>query len=289
MPPRCACIDVGANTTRLLVADVPPGQAPRTVHNEHVSLSLRPRADGNLGPAMGRALAGVVQRQLEAARDHGAVAVRIVATGPLRAARDRDHVLEGLGAPVEVLTGEEEARLAFAGATAGLRLDGAVGVVDAGGASTELAVGTCAGGAAWTASVPVGSGVLLRAHVDADPPEPDELDALMRAARRAFQGLLPPRPQHVLAVGGAAGSLKALCGEVLDEPALDRALATLCSGTCSDVAARTGLRAERVALLPAALALLAAAFEVLGGPARLVEGGLREGVVSELARALSGR
>lgn len=286
MPHRCACIDVGANTTRLLVADVDLGRRPRTVHEEHVSLSLRPRADGNLGPAVGRALAGVIDRQLEAARTQGAEAVRIVATGPLRAARDRDHVLLSIAAPVEVLTGEEEARLAFAGATAGLQLDGVVGVVDAGGASTELAVGTCAGGADWTVSVPVGSGVLSRAHVAGDPPSPGELDALADAARRAFAGLQPPLSEAVLAVGGAAGSLKALCGELLDEAALTRARATLAQGPCAEVAARTGLRAERVALLPAALALLSAAFDVLGGPARLVEGGLREGVVSELARAL---
>lgn len=286
MPQRCACIDVGANTTRLLVADVSAGHAPRPVHTEHAALPLKPGADGNLGPALGRALAEVVAGQLAAARAAGAVAVRIVATGPLRAARDRDHVLEAVNAPVEVLSGDEEARLAFAGATAGMQLEDTVGVIDAGGASTELAVGTCDGGAAWTASVPMGSGTLTRGYVETDPPAAEELDALRRVARRAFAGFTPPRPRTVLAVGGTAGTLRQLCGDLLDDATLERALQAVCAAPAAEVARSTGLRVERVTLLPAALALLGAACEVLGGPARLVEGGLREGVVSELARAL---
>jgi exopolyphosphatase/guanosine-5'-triphosphate,3'-diphosphate pyrophosphatase len=284
MAVRCACIDVGANTTRLLVADVDPGRAPREVAGERALVPLHPGPDGVLGDAVAATLRAVVVAQLLEATRLGADRVRVVATAALRHAADRDEVLARVGVPVDVLSGDEEAELAFTGATAGLELGGSVAVLDVGGASTEVAVGTCAGGCTWTRSLPVGSGRLALAHLHADPPGPGELDALQRAAAEALAGLGAPGCRTVLAVGGPGSSLRRVCGEVLDEAALRRALEELTAAPVLEVAARTGVRPDRVRLLPGALALLGAAGRALGGTPRLVPGGLREGVCVRLAR-----
>ena len=94
-----------------------------------------------------------------------------------------------------MLDGAEEARLAFLGATRtlGEPLDGRVGVVDVGGGSTELAIGTLAGGATWSESFRVGSGLLTDGYRRSDPPSAAELHAMREHAHGVFEGLaLPP-------------------------------------------------------------------------------------------------
>ncbi len=92
-----------------------------------------------------------------------------------------------------------------------------------------------------------------------------------------------PRIDHAVAVGGSAASLPTLIGPVLDDAALARALATLGSAPAAVVARRHGLAPERTELLPAGILVLAAAGRWLGMPLRIGRGGLREGVVLELA------
>jgi exopolyphosphatase / guanosine-5'-triphosphate,3'-diphosphate pyrophosphatase len=262
---------------------VDPGAAPHEVACQRALVPLHPGPDGMLGDAAATTLRAVVVAQLLEATRLGADRVRVVATGALRAAADRDEVLDRVAVPVDVLSGDEEAELAFAGATAGLALDGTVAVLDVGGASTEVAVGTCEGGATWTRSMPVGSGVLALAHLHTDPPGPGELAALEAAAHDALAGLAAPSCSEVLAVGGPRSSLRFVCGEVLDAPALEHALARLTAGPVLEVARRTGVRPDRVRLLPGALALLGAAGAALGHAPRLVPGGLREGACVRLA------
>jgi exopolyphosphatase / guanosine-5'-triphosphate,3'-diphosphate pyrophosphatase len=92
-----------------------------------------------------------------------------------------------------------------------------------------------------------------------------------------------PRLDHAVAVGGSAASLPTLVGPVLDRAAIERALATLGSAPAADVARRHGLAPERTELLPAGILVLGAAARLLGMPLRIARGGLREGVVLELA------
>ena len=86
-----------------------------------------------------------------------------------------------------------------------------------------------------------------------------------------------------MAVGGSAASLPKLVGPVLDDAALERAIGTLRSAPAAVVARRNGLAPERAVLLPAGILVLAAAARRLGMPLRIGRGGLREGVVLELA------
>jgi exopolyphosphatase / guanosine-5'-triphosphate,3'-diphosphate pyrophosphatase len=184
-----------------------------------------------------------------------------------------------------VLDGHEEARLAFVGATR-TQPDapaGAIAVVDVGGGSTEIAVGTRAGGVAWSHSFPVGSGSLSDRHRRADPVTAAELAAMRADAAAALAGAEPPPVDLALAVGGSAASLRRLVGPVLGTEAMERALAELAAGPAAAVSARWDIDAERVRLLPAGILVLGAAAARLGRPLRIGCGGLREGVLLELA------
>ena len=115
---------------------------------------------------------------------------------------------------MEVLPEEEEARLAFVGATRTLPTlpIGEVGVVDVGGGSSELVAGTLTGGVSWCVSLDVGSGLLTDAYVRADPPAAEELDAVRVHVAECFAGVDAPQPRTAYAVGGSATSLYRLVG-----------------------------------------------------------------------------
>lgn len=276
---RKACVDIGSNTTRLLVADVEAGTVSE-VRAERAFTRLVPGRP--LTEAKCREVAALVAAQVARARGDGAQVVRVVGTAAVRDAPNGaalcDAVSEACGLPVEVLGTAEEARLAFAGATAGLA-PRPTGVIDVGGGSSELVVGTPGTDASWWASVPVGSGVLAIAHLHGDPPGASELAALRDAARSAFGTLSPPRPDLAVAVGGSATSLARLCGPVLDSATLDAALEVVTAAPAEDIARLNDLHVERVRLMPAGLVLLAEAARVFDAPLAVAVGGLREGVL----------
>ena len=297
---RCACVDIGSNTTRLLVAEAAPAAPPRaplTVLCAERSFVGLPggAAGGPVGAERAARLAAVVAAQVALAREHGARRVRVVGTAALRRCADRDAVVAAVeraaGLPVSVLSAEEEARMAFAGATHGLDVPpgAVVGVADVGGGSSELVVGTTGDGVRWSASIATGSGVLTAERLPSDPPAAAELSDAAAAAADAFAGLAPPAVELALAVGGSAMSLRRLVGEELTRDALRAALATAVAAPAAEVAERLGLHPARVRLLPAGLLLLGAAADALGHPLRLGHGGLREGVVlAEVAREPAG-
>jgi exopolyphosphatase/guanosine-5'-triphosphate,3'-diphosphate pyrophosphatase len=290
--PRAACIDIGSNTTRLLVAEPDPARPGGVVevaaHRAFVRLTAAERRSG-IPAEKARAIAEAGAEQALAARASDVAALRVVATAALRDAPGRDVLLAQLsaaaGVPVEVLSGEEEARLAFAGATASLRSANGVRdvvVADVGGGSTELAWGTPGAAPAWWASLPIGSGALAEAHFTADPPAPDELAAARAAAAAAIAAAGCPAADVAWAVGGSATSLRRLCGEQLTAAMLDDALARVTARPAVDTALDLDLHVERVRLLPAGLVLLAEVARAAQCPLHVGCGGLREGVVLEM-------
>ena len=154
--PRVAAIDCGTNSIRLLVADVTTGDdgtaEQRDVHREMriVRLGQGVDATGELAPeALERTRAALVD-YTAVIRQEGAERVRMVATSATRDARNRDDffgmVQDTLGIDAEVISGDEEATLSFVGAVGDLDPDdGPFVVVDVGGGSTELVVGTLDG------------------------------------------------------------------------------------------------------------------------------------------------
>jgi exopolyphosphatase / guanosine-5'-triphosphate,3'-diphosphate pyrophosphatase len=284
----CACVDIGSNTTRLLVAETGPGGFREILAQRcFTRISRATGPDGSIAREKVAEIAEVVAGQVEAARALRADGLRVVATAAIRRAPNRDALAEAIrrraGVEVEVLTAEQEARLAFTGATALIHPPpaGSIGVVDVGGGSSELAVGTVADGARWIVSLPVGSGVLADAHLHSDPPGPDEVAALRAAAARAFGGVEPPHTDVAVAVGGSATSLRRLVGPVLDEESIAEALAAVVADRAASVARQFDLDTERVRLLPAGLAVLEEAARAFAAPLELALGGLREGVLME--------
>ena len=289
---RCACIDIGSNTTRLLVVE-DDGARPRELFTERAFTRLATSCEphGEIGREKVAEVAGVVARQVAIARELGAIELRIVATsavrGAINAAVLTDAVCAACGVAPEILSGEEEARLAFAGAVGMLTSapPGTLAVADVGGGSTELVVGTAAAGVSWSVSLPLGSSGVTDRDLPSDPPSQAELAAVRAKLADAFAGVRVPALSAAYAVGGSASSLQRLAGSELTRDALALALRTLVARPSAEVALALGLHAERARLLPAGLLLLDAAARALNAPLRLAGGGLREGVVLEqLAR-----
>jgi exopolyphosphatase/guanosine-5'-triphosphate,3'-diphosphate pyrophosphatase len=285
----CACIDIGSNTTRVLVADVEDGRLREVVQRRAFTSIGKGLKGGEIPEAKIAEVAAVVAEQRGLVEQLGCVALRVVATAAIRgaanAAEFSDALRAGGGVEVEVLDGPEEARLAFLGATRtlGETLEGRVGVVDVGGGSTELAIGTVAGGATWSESFRVGSGLLTDGYRRSDPPSAAELHAMREHAHGVFEGLALLPVDAAVAVGGSAASLRRLVGAVLDAESLQRALRVLSADPADDVAQRLSIARERVVLMPAGLTVLDAAAQALGRPLQIGRGGLREGVLLELA------
>jgi len=285
----CACIDIGSNTTRVLVADVEEGRLREVVQRRAFTSIGKGLKGGEIPAEKIAEVAAVVAEQRALVEELGCGALRVVATAAIRgaanAAEFSDALRSGGGVEVEVLDGPEEARLAFLGATRtlGETLEGRVGVVDVGGGSTELAIGTMPGGATWSESFRVGSGLLTDGYRRSDPPSAAELHAMREHAHGVFEGLALPPVDAAVAVGGSAASLRRLVGAVLDAESLQRALRVLSAEPADAVAQRLSIARERVILMPAGLTVLDAASHALGRPLQIGRGGLREGVLLELA------
>lgn len=283
---RAACIDIGSNTTRLLIADR-AGSRLSVIHEERVFTRLGQglRPAGAISAEKVAEVAGVVADQLAVARARGADAPRIIATAAVRCAANGPELVAAIAAAtgheVEILTERDEARLAFRGACGMMDevVAGEVGVVDVGGGSSEVVVGRPPEGITWWASVALGSGALADHHLHSDPPTPAELAAAREEVERALTGHRPPFPAVALAVGGSATSLGRVAGPVLDAPALRRALAVLAAHPAVAVAERFAIPVERARLLPGGLLILEAVAGLLATSLTVGRGGVREGVL----------
>jgi exopolyphosphatase / guanosine-5'-triphosphate,3'-diphosphate pyrophosphatase len=285
----CACIDIGSNTTRLLVADAGNGHLRELVTQRAFTRIGRSLATtGSIPDEKIAETADVVRTQVKVAREVGAEQIVAVATAAIRNAPNRgalrDAILDAGGMPLEILSGEEEARLSFVGATRTMLApaDGTVAVIDVGGGSSEIAVGEPDGRMDWSASFRIGSGFLADSYLHSDPPSVAELEKVRRHVAGTFEGLEPPPASTAVAVGGTATSLRRLLGAELVHETLERGIRVLCTTPIADVAARFELDPERVRLLPAGILVLEAISDLLRLPLRIARGGLREGVLLEL-------
>jgi len=186
---RLGVLDVGSNTVHMLVVDAYPGAPPLPAFAHKVDLSLAAHLDrDNTLTKVGEArLIEVVTEALRMAEDKGVEDFLAFATSAVRDASNSEQVLahvEGkTGARIEVLTGENEARLTFLAARRWFGWSsGRLLVVDIGGGSLEVAAGSDEEPEAVT-SLPLGAGRLTRNWFTADPPPADEVRALRRHVR----------------------------------------------------------------------------------------------------------
>ena len=285
----CAAIDIGSNTTRVLVAEPEGGQLRKVMEQRaYTRISKASQHDGVIDREKIDEVADVVATQVRLAQEIGAQAIRTVATAAVREAANRNEIVVDInraaGVEVEVLSEHEEGRLAFIGATKtlGHPVEGDIAVVDVGGGSSEVVLGTVAGGVTDVRSFKIGSGALADELLTQDPPSPAEIRGVRDAISDFFADVQLEPPDQAVAVGGSATSLRSLVGSVLEYETLERAVRVLTGDPIDDVAKRFELDPRRVRILPTGVLLLEKLSELLGQPLQIGKGGLREGVILTL-------
>jgi exopolyphosphatase/guanosine-5'-triphosphate,3'-diphosphate pyrophosphatase len=186
---RLGVLDVGSNTVHLLVVDAYPGARPMPAFSHKTELRLADHLENGvkLSAAGEESLRAVVVEALRIGEDKGVTDLLAFATSAVRDAENGEQVLarirEQTGAQINVLTGEEEARLTFLAARRWFGWSsGRLLVIDIGGGSLELASGMDEEPDALV-SLPLGAGRLTRDWITADPPPPDEVRKLRRHVR----------------------------------------------------------------------------------------------------------
>lgn len=219
---RVAALDCGTNSLRLLVADIEgTGLTDIVRRMEVVRLGAGVDRTGQLAPdALARTFA-VLDEYAGQIRELGVAKVRMVATSATRDASNREAFVEGvrqrLGVEPEVVTGDEEAALSFAGATRELQRESAFAtpylVVDIGGGSTEFVLGDASGPIA-ARSVDIGCVRMTERHLVGDPPTPEQIDAARRdiiAAIDDVRRVVPiDKAQTLIGLAGSVTTVVAL-------------------------------------------------------------------------------
>ena len=283
---RVAVVDVGSNSTRLLVADVSRGRVSEVERRSAVTrLAEGVDATGRLGEAPQARVLATVADYVEAIERHGADRRVAVMTSAVRdAANGRglaDAVRERFGLDARTLTGAEEARLTYLGATAERDADDPTPrvVVDIGGGSTELVVGA---GGRMEFHVSTQAGVVRQSerHLASDPPRPEQLEALAADVTGVLEAAVPARergrPQAAVAVAGTATSCAAIDmelepydaarveGHVLSRARLGQLLSRLASMPLAARRQVPGLHPDRAPTIVAGVVILATVLRFLG-------------------------
>jgi exopolyphosphatase/guanosine-5'-triphosphate,3'-diphosphate pyrophosphatase len=230
---RVAAVDCGTNSLRLLIADVDRRAGTLTDLDrrmEIVRLGQGVDATGRIAPEpLARTLRALAEYADEIAQA-AAVSVRMVATSAIRDAANADEFIAGvtriLGVVPEVLSGDEEARLSFAGATAELAAVPSAQapylVVDIGGGSTEFVLGAARQTAGM--SVDIGCVRMTERHLHSDPPSAGEVAAATTDIDAALDQVAAKVPVvEARTLIGLAGSVTTVAGIELGLPAYDRA------------------------------------------------------------------
>ncbi|MBC9726678.1 Ppx/GppA phosphatase family protein [Streptomyces sp. TRM68367] len=299
---RLGVLDVGSNTVHLLVVDAHPGARPLPAHSHKADLRLAQLLDesGAVGPDGVAKLIAVVHEALQAAEDKGVVDVLPFATSAVREASNADEVLarvqDETGVELQVLAGEEEARLTFLAARRWFGWSaGKLLVLDIGGGSLEIAYGIDEEPDA-AVSLPLGAGRLTAAWLPGDPPDPDDVRALRRHVRAEIARTVGEfsrfgAPDHVVAtsktfkqlarIAGAARSAEGLYVQrELKRESLEGWVPRLAGMTAAERAELPGVSEGRAGQLLAGALVAEGAMDLFGvETVEICPWALREGVI----------
>jgi exopolyphosphatase / guanosine-5'-triphosphate,3'-diphosphate pyrophosphatase len=209
-----AVIDIGTNTTRLLVAEVEDGQVVELERRTIItSLGKGVDATGRLADDAMDRVAEAIAVYREVIDRLGAEKVVAVATSAMRDSENgpefHDYLQEKYDVDARTISGDEEARLTFLGATAGRNDDRETVVIDIGGGSTEYVVGRAGQDPGFHTSTQMGSVRFTERFLKSDPPAQSELQELAEAVRRTVPDV---SADHAIAVAGTATSIAAIDG-----------------------------------------------------------------------------
>lgn len=296
---RLAAIDIGSNSLRCTIVDVPVGGRRSTLDEEraYVRLGRGTAETGRLADdAMDEAVAAI-GRMLRIAREFDVTTVRAIATAAVRDASNGPgfarRLRDELGLEVEVVTGEQEGRLALLSAVDSLALEGDIAVLDVGGGSAEI-VRADGREIASVTSLPLGAVVLSDRFRTGDPIPAESRKALTRYVREALEDALPdaPAPGRLIGSGGTVTTLAAMAaakrspglvsihGFEMTLKEVGGLRETLVKSTSAERAAMKGMSQGRVDVIAAGAVVIHEAMRALG--ARHITAnarGMREGII----------
>lgn len=271
-----AAIDIGTNSTNLVVVDHDGNDLARRYETTRLGEGLV--ASGSLGEGPISRTVNTVKDHVALARDLGADSISIVGTAACRRAANRldfaATIASATDLELEILSAEDEARLAFAGALVGLDVhDVPTLVLDIGGGSTEYTVGVRQ--AEQWASIPFGAVVSTESHFETDPPRPEDLTNLIGAVADEIEELgrtMPAlaSPGRVVGVAGSIVTIAAvevglhdfdedvLHGMELTKEAAEDVFRTLATERLADRMLNPGLPATRADIIVAGCCILVA-------------------------------
>jgi len=273
---RVAVVDIGSNSTRLLVADVGEGEVDEVERRSTVTrLGRGVDLSGQLSAEAIEAACEAIEGYLEICRDAGVERFEAIATSAVRDASNGGafvaELRERFALSARVLDGAEEARLTYMGATFERPPSRPTLVVDIGGGSTELVVGT-GHEIAFHASLQAGVVRHTERHVASDPPAPIELEELAADLRSLVEGAIgedsAARAEAGIAVAGTPTSLasielglepydpKRVHGHRLTLPAIQRLLSMLASAPLAERAEIAGMHPDRAPTIVAGVVIL---------------------------------
>jgi len=209
-----AAVDIGTNSVRLLIADDGGRELARPMRITRLGQGVD--VSGRLAPEAIARTTAVLEEFRALAQLHGVTRLRATATSAARDAVNSaeffDAAERALGARPELLSGDEEARLAFRGATAGLApSQGPFLIIDLGGGSTELVLGATQPEA--LISLQLGCVRMTERHLKSDPPTSDQLGACFLDVERELgkaSGIDASRARRVIGLAGTVTALSAL-------------------------------------------------------------------------------
>jgi exopolyphosphatase/guanosine-5'-triphosphate,3'-diphosphate pyrophosphatase len=305
---RLGVLDIGSNTGHLLVVDARGGAAPMPAYSHKEPLRLAEHLDdsGCVDAEGVRALGDFVSSAVLVAEDKGCSELAGFATSAVRDAANCDEVLEHVraasGVDIEVLAGEDEARLTFLAVRRWFGWSsGRLAVFDIGGGSLEIAVGSDEAPDV-AQSLPLGAGRLTRDHLraGADPATVRELRRTIRALIAADAGSLTRgTPDHSVATSKTFRSLARICGaapsaegllvrRVLDAQTLRGMLPKLLAMSAADVADLPGVSPSRAHQIVAGALVADAVMDLFDlAELEICPWALREGIILERLDKLS--
>jgi exopolyphosphatase/guanosine-5'-triphosphate,3'-diphosphate pyrophosphatase len=270
-----AVVDVGTNSTRLLVADVDGGNVTEVARQSRVTrLGRGVDLSGQLAAEAIEDVCAAIADYVSIYGEAGAETVQAIATSAVRDASNGEAFIaelrERFAISAQVLDGEEEARLTYLGATSERPPEVPTLVVDIGGGSTELIVGT-GREIAFHASLQAGVVRHSERHLSSDPPAPAEREALAAAARGLIESALEggaPAASAGIAVAGTPTSLAAIelglepydservHGHVLPLPTIQRLLSRLSAAPLEERVEIPGMHPDRAPTIVAGVVIL---------------------------------
>jgi exopolyphosphatase/guanosine-5'-triphosphate,3'-diphosphate pyrophosphatase len=281
---RVAVVDIGTNSTRLLIADVAAGRVTEVERRSRVTrLGRGVDLSGQLSAEAIEAVCEAIADYVALYEEAQVAEVVAIATSAVRDAADGDafvaELRERFALSAKVLDGGEEARLTYLGATAERPPPAPALVIDIGGGSTELIVGT---GAEIDFHVSLQAGVVRHTerHISSDPPTATELEELAGDLRgpieEAAAALPGPKPTTGIAVAGTPTSLAAVemelepydsnrvHGHTLTLSAIQRLLSRFASVPREERSAIAGLHPDRAPTIVAGVVILIEAMRAFG-------------------------